>query len=111
KIVHRDLKPSNLFLAKLSNGRTLVKVLDFGIAKEAGAIENKELTSTFSALGSPAYMSPEQLRAAKSVDERTDIWAFGVVLYELLTGRLPFDGDSLTAIAAATSVDTPVSLR
>jgi serine/threonine-protein kinase len=110
-IVHRDLKPSNLFLAKLSNGRTLVKVLDFGIAKEASAVENKELTSTFSALGSPAYMSPEQLRAAKSVDERTDVWAFGVVLYELLSGRLPFDGDSLTAIAAAISVDTPASLR
>lgn len=110
-IVHRDLKPSNLFLAKLPNGRTLVKVLDFGIAKEASAVENKELTTTFSALGSPAYMSPEQLRAAKSVDERTDVWAFGVVLYELLSGRLPFDGDSLTAIAAAISVDRPVSLR
>jgi serine/threonine-protein kinase len=110
-IVHRDLKPSNLFLAKLPNGRTLVKVLDFGIAKEANAVENKELTSTFSALGSPAYMSPEQLRAAKSVDVRTDVWAFGVVLYELLSGRLPFDGDSLTAIAAAISVDTPASLR
>jgi serine/threonine-protein kinase len=110
-IVHRDLKPSNLFLAKLPNGRSFVKVLDFGIAKEAGVLENKELTTTFSALGSPAYMSPEQLRAAKSVDERTDVWAFGVVLYELLSGRLPFDGDSLTAIAAAISVDPPAPLR
>src|SRR5262245_32036403 len=109
-IVHRDLKPANLFLAKLPNGRSLVKVLDFGIAKEAGAVENKELTTTFSALGSPAYMSPEQLRQAKSVDERTDVWAFGVVLYELLSGRLPFDGDSLTAIAAAISVDQPAPL-
>lgn len=110
-IVHRDLKPSNLFVARLPNGRSLVKVLDFGIAKEAGAIENKELTTTFSALGSPAYMSPEQLRAAKNVDERTDVWAFGVVLYELLTGKIPFDGDSLTAITAAISVDPPASLR
>jgi len=109
-IVHRDLKPSNLFLAKLPNGRSLVKVLDFGIAKESSAVENKELTTTFSALGSPAYMSPEQLRAAKNVDERTDVWAFGVVLYELLTGRIPFDGDSLTAITAAISVDPPASL-
>ncbi|HEV8247519.1 MAG TPA: serine/threonine-protein kinase, partial [Polyangiaceae bacterium] len=110
-IVHRDLKPPNLFLAKLSNGRSLVKVLDFGIAKDAGDKSSKDLTSTFSALGSAAYMSPEQLRMAKSVDARSDVWALGVVLFELLTDTLPFDGESVTAIAAAIVADPPKSLR
>jgi len=111
-IVHRDLKPSNLFLARLPSGRLLVKVLDFGIAKDASsAASGKELTSTFSALGSASYMSPEQVRMAKSVDARSDVWAFGVVLFELLTGDMPFDGDSVTAIAAAIAMDPPKSLR
>ena len=109
-IVHRDLKPSNLFLARLPNGRQLVKVLDFGIAKDVNE-DKKDLTSTFSALGSAAYMSPEQLRMAKSVDARTDVWAFGVVLFELLTSRMPFEGESVTALAAAISVDPPTRLR
>ena len=110
-IVHRDLKPSNLFLARLPNGRRLVKVLDFGIAKDKSEADKKDLTSTFSALGSAAYMSPEQLRMAKSVDARTDVWAFGVVLFELLTARLPFDGESITALAAAITADPPNRLR
>ena len=109
-IVHRDLKPSNLFLARLPNNRSLVKVLDFGIAKHTDA-RSADITSTFSALGSAAYMSPEQLRMAKSVDARTDVWAFGVVLFELLTGRMPFEGESVTAVAAAIAVDPPQSLR
>jgi serine/threonine protein kinase len=110
-IVHRDLKPSNLFLAKLPNGRLLVKVLDFGIAKDTQDVHNKNLTSTFSALGSAAYMSPEQVRMAKSVDTRTDVWALGVVLFELLTGQMPFEGESVTATAASIIADQPRSLR
>ncbi len=110
-LVHRDLKPANLFLAKLANGRTLVKVLDFGIAKDTHESDGKDLTSTFSALGSAAYMSPEQVRMAKSVDVRSDVWAFGVVLFELLTGRVPFDGESVTAVAASIIADQPLKLR
>ncbi len=109
-IVHRDLKPPNLFLAKLSGGRTLVKVLDFGIAKDVADQKSVELTNTFSALGSAAYMSPEQVRMAKSVDPRSDVWALGVVLFELLTDNLPFDGESVTAIAAGIIADPPKSL-
>ncbi len=110
-LVHRDLKPSNLFLARLESGRTLVKVLDFGIAKDLQGANDKHLTATHSALGSAPYMSPEQVRLAKSVDARTDVWALGIVLYEVLTGRLPFDGESVTAVAAAIIADSPRPLR
>jgi len=95
-IVHRDLKPRNLFLTTRVDGRPLVKVLDFGISKLLeGAAEgaNFTLTSTTDIVGSPSYMSPEQLRSARTVDERTDIWSLGVVLFELLTAKLPFDGE------------------
>ncbi len=103
-IVHRDLKPSNLFLAKRQDGTTVIKVLDFGISK-AGANNPLgqapgALTSTKAMLGSPLYMSPEQLRSSKSVDARADIWAMGVILYELITGTLPFMGDNLGELFA-----------
>jgi serine/threonine protein kinase len=98
-IVHRDLKPANLFLHTRTDGSTIVKVLDFGIAKAANPFGdpsgNHGLTSTKSMLGSPLYMSPEQLRSAKNVDARADIWALGVILYELLTGTVPFNGETL----------------
>jgi len=99
-IVHRDLKPSNLFVATGLDGRPLVKVLDFGISKSTGPAQIV-LTSTSALLGSPAYMSPEQVRSAKNVDARTDIWSTGVILYELLTGRMPFTGESVGAVFAA----------
>jgi serine/threonine protein kinase len=97
-IVHRDLKPANLFLHRRQDGSAIIKVLDFGIAKantlgDAGG--NHNLTSTKSMLGSPLYMSPEQLRSAKNVDARADIGALGVILYELLTGTVPFNGETL----------------
>ena len=103
-IVHRDLKPSNLFLARRPDGTNVVKVLDFGISKAnssnpLGAAPGA-LTSTKAMLGSPLYMSPEQLRSSKSVDARADIWAMGVILFELITGKLPFMGDNLGELFA-----------
>ncbi|MBX3198052.1 MAG: protein kinase [Labilithrix sp.] len=114
-IVHRDLKPSNLFLAKRKDGSVVVKVLDFGISKAQGssalAASPSALTSTKAMLGSPLYMSPEQLRSSKSVDHRADIWAIGIILYELMTGNLPFMGDNLGELFAAILETDPASLR
>ncbi len=93
-IVHRDLKPANLFLTTKSKGGALVKVLDFGISKAAHTVD-ASLTNTRAILGSPLYMSPEQIRATRDVDARSDVWSIGVVLYELLTGKRPFDGESV----------------
>jgi serine/threonine-protein kinase len=92
-IVHRDLKPPNLFLAHLADGRRIVKILDFGISKALDA-DALQLTATRAFLGSPLYMSPEQVHSPKAVDARTDIWAMGVVMYKLLTGTVPFNGDT-----------------
>jgi len=105
-IVHRDLKPSNLYLARRKDGSTTVKVLDFGISKASNASSAlaqspSALTSTKAMLGSPLYMSPEQLRSSKSVDQRADIWAIGIILYELLTRNVPFMGDNLGELFAA----------
>ncbi|WP_438037702.1 serine/threonine-protein kinase [Sorangium sp. So ce128] len=93
-IVHRDIKPANLFLTQRPDGSPCVKVLDFGISKQT-ASDNMELTATGALLGSPFYMSPEQMVRTKEVDARSDIWAMGVSLYELVTGTLPFRADTL----------------
>jgi serine/threonine-protein kinase len=115
-IVHRDLKPSNLFLAERKDGPKIVKVLDFGISKFSAdspvvGKEGAALTATRTMMGSPLYMSPEQVRSAKNVDRRSDIWSLGVILYELLSGRLPFEGDNPGAICAMIVADAPVPLR
>jgi len=93
-IVHRDLKPANLFLATRPDGSRRVKVLDFGISKAGGARITKEAGS----LGTPAYMSPEQVQDPMHVDHRTDIWALGAILYELVTGEMAFVGEDVKTI-------------
>ncbi len=95
-IVHRDLKPENLFMTKRLRGEDFVKVLDFGISKltEKGGGDVPKLTSTGMSIGTPHYMSPEQAQGLDSVDPRTDQYALGVILFELLSHQLPFDGQT-----------------
>jgi serine/threonine-protein kinase len=98
-IVHRDLKPANILVTKRADGADLIKILDFGISKwSAPEEQDDELTLTGVVLGSPKYMAPEQLFGAANVDARADVWSIGAMLYELLTGRPPFDAPSLTQI-------------
>ncbi len=112
-IVHRDLKPANLFIAHRADGTRIVKVLDFGISKSllGASVAELSLTRTSTLIGSPLYMSPEQMRSAKDVDTRTDIWSLGVILYEMITGQPPYSGDSIPALCASLLSDTPTSMR
>jgi serine/threonine-protein kinase len=114
-IVHRDVKPENLFLNHRAQGMDVIKVLDFGISKVAftgSAIESRHpMVRTTMAMGSPIYMSPEQIRAAQDIDARTDIWSLGCVLYELLTGSPAFDAPSLTQVAAIIIEQEPTPLE
>jgi hypothetical protein len=110
-VVHRDLKPGNLFLARRPSGAPVVKVLDFGISKAPLSSKEQALTNVDAVMGSPAYMSPEQMRASRDVDPRSDIWSLGVVLFELLTQRVPFQGETMAALVAAILQDRPPPLR
>jgi len=112
-IVHRDLKPANLFCVRRSDGQLTVKVLDFGISKVAdptGIGSGVAMTRTSSVMGSPLYMSPEQMRSTKNVDARTDIWALGVVLFELLAARSPFLADTGMELVLKVANDPPPPL-
>ncbi|HYP76819.1 MAG TPA: protein kinase [Polyangiaceae bacterium] len=110
-IVHRDLKPANLFMVRRPDGTPCVKVLDFGISKLTAAGADHSMTKTTAVMGSPLYMSPEQMTASRQVDARTDIWAIGVVLYELLTGRVPFSAETLPEICGLILTATPSAVR
>jgi len=113
-IVHRDLKPENLFLAVTPEGKVL-KILDFGISKDVGSAirEGKRTTLTKggAAIGSPSYMAPEQIRAAPNLDARADIWSLGTILFELLTGRCPFEADTVAMMYQKVLTEDPPSLH
>jgi serine/threonine-protein kinase len=111
-IVHRDLKPQNLFLTRTVGGAEKVKVLDFGVSKSMETITHGPgaLTGTRAMLGSPLYMSPEQMRSSRDVDARADIWGLGVVLFELLTQRWPFEADTLPELCLKVVSDPPRAL-
>jgi serine/threonine-protein kinase len=110
-VVHRDLKPANLFISRRSDGSPLVKLLDFGISKYSPPDgSSPSVTKTSVVMGSPLYMSPEQLRSTRSVDHRTDIWSLGVVLYEAICGRTPFAAESFPEICARILTGPPDGL-
>jgi serine/threonine-protein kinase len=98
-IIHRDIKPNNIFLCDAGGGEIFVKLLDFGVAKTHGATGLGNTTNTGTMLGTPYYMSPEQIMGAREIDERCDLWSVGVVVYEALTGRKPFDGETVGGLA------------
>lgn len=114
-IVHRDLKPENLFLANRPDGSQVIKVIDFGISKMTDPLElgprSSTLTGAAVVVGSPLYMSPEQLCAARDADARSDIWSLGVTLFELLTGQGPFVWRSVPELCAAVLKEQPRPLR
>jgi serine/threonine-protein kinase len=112
-IIHRDLKPANLFLTRRSDGAPLIKVLDFGTSKMTPKEmrEDLEMTKTGMAIGSPSYMAPEQMLSSRNIDHRADIWAVGVILYNLLTGTFPFKADTLLQMCAAALQSPPTPPR
>jgi eukaryotic-like serine/threonine-protein kinase len=120
-IIHRDLKPANIFVVERAGEEPTIKVLDFGISKTTGLVSDTlapddepvsdVVTEEKVTIGSPFYMSPEQMESARDVDERTDIWALGVTLYQLITGRLPFDGANLIQVFSQATSNRPLHLR
>jgi serine/threonine-protein kinase len=111
-IVHRDLKPANLFLIRRADGSPCIKVLDFGISKIALASDQGQgMTQTSALMGSPNYMAPEQLKSARNVDARADIWSLGIILQELLTGEVAFKADTVPELYISILQSPPIPLR
>ncbi len=108
-IVHRDVKPANLFLSRAVDGTPIVKVLDFGISK-LREVDSKDqaMTQTLSVIGSPLYMSPEQMERPRDADERSDIWSLGVITYELITGKPPFEAATMPMLCARICTAPPI---
>ena len=111
-IVHRDLKPENLFLTRTVGGSPKMKVLDFGVSKSTSLTNDGKggLTRTRAILGSPLYMAPEQMRSSRDVDARIDVWALGVVLFELLTLRSPFEAETMPELCLKVVGEPPLSM-
>jgi serine/threonine-protein kinase len=112
-LVHRDLKPGNIFLAVNHEGEEVAKILDFGIAKSVTPGVTKDATQTGAIIGSPRYMSPEQVRNSKRVDHRSDLWSLGVILFRCVTGRLPFAASEVATLIleiCAEPIPTPSSI-
>ena len=112
-IIHRDIKPSNLFIIRKSDGTESVKVLDFGISKITGAAAGSAdmgMTRTQALMGSPIYMSPEQMASTRDVGVSTDIWALGITLHELVTGHAPFEGETITELCSKVLTQLPPRL-
>ena len=104
-IVHRDIKPSNFFITQRPDGSMLLKILDFGISKTP--VGHDELTGTQTVIGTPSYMAPEQMKSGRSADPRSDVWSIGVVIYQLISGRLPFSGESYAELVLKVGLEPP----
>ena len=110
-IVHRDIKPENLFLVRRPDGSLRLKVLDFGISKQMGEAEELSLTKTSEWIGTPLYMSPEQMESPRLADARSDIWSLGAVLYELISGKPPYEAESLPQLCSLLLMREPLDIR
>jgi len=110
-LVHRDVKPDNVFIANDEEGQLQPKLVDFGIVKHEHAAEGSQLTQIGSVIGSPDYMSPEQARGVESLDQRSDVWSFSVVLYESITGATPFESNNYNALLRMIVESEPLSLK
>lgn len=109
-VLHRDVKPDNIFLARQSDGTTVAKLLDFGMSKLTAGRDQLVKTRTGAIVGTPWYMSPEQTRGDTAIDPRADVWSMGVVLYQCLSGVMPFQGNSLPSVIAGILTREPTSL-
>jgi serine/threonine-protein kinase len=104
-MIHRDIKPANLMLSRDRDGQPIIKVVDFGIATASYSDTDDEITAVHTVLGSVSYMSPEQLRSSSEIDPRSDVWSLGVTLYQLISGRFPFEGDTFASVAVSVTTD------